>query len=123
MHSGVLIPEAGSIPIKFADGWDYQILSPVNREGVALLGDVEKIVSLGKQRIATVEDHGTLKVRIKFARGEDTLTISGYASHLPNLKALQGRLNNTAYDSQTKVFRAQVAPAGSEEAILQISPR
>jgi hypothetical protein len=122
-HRGELIPEAGSIRMKFADGWDYQILSPVNRQGLALLGDTDKIVTLGKQRVAALEDHGTLTMTIKFAHGEDLLTISGYASHPPKLKALQGKLNNAAYDPQTKIFRAQVAPAGPGEAVLQVSAR
>jgi hypothetical protein len=122
-HRGEVIPDGGSLRMKFADGWNYQILSPVNRQGLALLGDTEMIVSLGKQRIATVEDDGTLTATIKFARGEDVLTISGYAPHLPNLKALRGKLNSTAYDPQTKIFRARVAPADSGEAILQVSAR
>jgi hypothetical protein len=120
-HRGELVPDSGSLAMKFTDGWDYQILSPVNRQGLALLGDTEKIVSLGKQRIAAVEDQGTLTVTIQFAHGEEILTISGYASHPPKLKALQGKLNNTAYDPETKIFRAQVAPAGSGEAILRVS--
>ena len=122
-HSGELLPDGGSLRMKFADGWDYQILSPVNRKGLALLGDTDKIVSLGKQRIAALEDHGTLTVTIKFAQDEDLLTISGYASHLPKLKALQGKLANAAYDPQTKIFRAQIAPAGSGQAILQVIER
>jgi len=122
-HSGELIPDGGNLRMKFADGWDYQILSPVNRQGLALLGDTEKIAPLGKQRIAALEDHGTVTVTIKFAHGEDVLTISGYASHLPRLKALQGKLTNPAYDPQTKIFRAPITPAGSGEAILQVSAR
>ena len=121
-HSGELLPDGGSLRMKFADGWDYQILSPVNRKGLALLGDTDKIVSWGRQRIAALEDHGTLTVTIKFAHGEDVLTISGYAAHLPKFKALQGKLANTAYDPQTKIFRAQVAPAGSGQAILRVIP-
>jgi hypothetical protein len=119
-HSGTLLPDGGSLRMKFADGWDYQILSPVNRKGLALLGDTDKIVSLGKQRIAALEDHGSLTVTVKFAHGEDLLTISGYASHLPQFNALQGKLANTAYDPQTKIFRAQVTPAESGQAILQV---
>jgi hypothetical protein len=122
-HSGELIPNGGSLRMKFTAGWNYQILSPVNSQGLALLGDTEKIVPLGKQRIATLDDHGTLTVTIKFAHGEDALTISGYALHLPRLKALQGKLTNAAYDPQTKIFRAQITPAGSAEAILQVSAR
>jgi hypothetical protein len=122
-HSGALIPKAGSIRMNFAAGWDYQVLSSVNRRGLALLGDTDNIATLGKERIAALEDHGALTATITFAHGEDVLTISGYASHLPKLKLLQGKLNNTAYDPQTKIFRVQLAPAGSGEAILQISAR
>jgi hypothetical protein len=123
MHNGELLPDGGSLRMKFTDGWDYQILFPVNRQGLALLGDTEKTVPLGKQRIAAVEDHDTLTVTIKFAHGEDLLAISGYASHRTELKALQGKLNDTSYDPHTKIFRAQIAPAGSGEAILRVSPR
>jgi hypothetical protein len=111
-----------------AVGWDYQILSPVNRRGLALLGDTEKIVPLGKQRIAAVDDHGALTATIEFAQGETILAISGYASHRiashrPRLKALQGKLNDTSYDPQTKIIRAQIAPAASGQAILQVKAR
>jgi len=119
-HSGELLPDGGNLRMKFTDGWGYQILSPVNRQGLALLGDTDKIVSLGKQRIAAFEDHGSLTAAIKFAHGEDLLTISGYASHLPKFKALQGKLANAAYDPQTKIFRVQITPAGSGQAILQV---
>ena len=122
-HRGEMIPEGGSLRMRFVDGWDYQILSPVNREGLALLGDTEKFVPLGKQRIADLEDRGTLTTTIKFASGEDMLTILGYASHSPKLKVLKGKLNNTAYDPQTKIFRAQIAPSSPGEAILQVSAR
>jgi len=122
-HHGELLPDGGTLQMKFADGWDYQILSPVNRQGLALLGDTERIVPVGKQRIASVDDRGALTVTIKFAHGEDGLTITGYSSHRPKLKALQGKLNDTSYDPQTKLFRAQIAPAPSGQAILQVSAR
>jgi hypothetical protein len=95
----------------------------VNRRGLALLGDTEKIVPLGKQRIAAVDDHGALTATIEFAQGETILAISGYASHRPRLKALQGKLNDTSYDPQTKIIRAQIAPAASGQAILQVKAR
>ena len=95
----------------------------MNRQGLALLGDTEKIVPLGKQRIASVADHGALTETIKFAHGENMLAISGCASRRPGLKALQGKLNDTSYDPQSKVFRAQIAPADSGQAILQVSAR
>jgi hypothetical protein len=120
-HTGKLIPPGGSLRMKFEGGWDYQILSPVNRKGLALLGETGKIVSTGKKRISALEDHGTLTATIRFAQGEDALPISGYASQRPKLKALKGKLENVAYDAQTKMFEARVAPGSSGVAILRIS--
>jgi hypothetical protein len=119
-HRGEVIPAGGNLRMKFEDGWDYQIISPVNRKGLALLGDVGQIVPMGKKRVAAFEDHGTLTATIEFAGGEETLPISGYASRRPKLKALKGQVENAAYDSQTKMFEAQVAPAKSGEAILRV---
>jgi hypothetical protein len=49
--------------------------------------------------------------------------ISGYASRHPKLKARQGKLYDTSYDPQTKIFRAQIAPPAPGQAILQVSAR
>jgi hypothetical protein len=122
-RTGEVVPEGGSLRMKFEDGWDYQILSPMNRKGLALLGDTERIVPLGKQRIAALEDRGTLMATIKFAPGEDIIAISGYAPGEPKCKALKGKLNKVTYDPQTKLFQAQMAPASSGEAILRVSAR
>jgi hypothetical protein len=119
-HTGEVVPDGGSLRMKFQDGWDYQILSPVNRKGLALLGDAERIVPMGKQRVAALEDRDTLTATIKYAPGEDTLAISGYATRQPRFKGLKGKLNNASYDSQTKMFQAQLAP-DSGEAILRVS--
>jgi len=119
-HSGEVIPGGGNLRMKFKDGWDYQMLSPVNRQGLALLGDTRRIVPLGKQRIAALEDRGALTAKIKFATGEDILTISGYAAGRPELKAVQGKLRKTDYDERTKIFEAQVSPDKSGEATLKV---
>ena len=122
-HSGYLIPAGGTLSMHFKDGFAYDVLVPVNRDGLALLGDTEKIVPLGKKRIGALEDRGTLTATIEFAHGEDVRTISGYASHSPKLKVLKGDLRNMDYDSRTKIFRAQVAPASSAEAILRVNAK
>jgi hypothetical protein len=120
-HNGELIPAGGNLRLKFADGWDYQVLVPVNQKGLALLGDTRQIVPAGKQRIAALEDHGSLTTTVRFAPGEDVLTISGYASHRPKIKALKGQLRNATYEPETGIFQAQVAPDSSREAILRVT--
>jgi hypothetical protein len=119
-HTGEVVPDGGSLRMKFQNGWDYQILSPINRKGLSLLGDADRIVPMGKQRIPAVEDRDALTATVKFASGEDTLAISGYATRQPRFKALKGKLKNSSYDTQTKMFRAQLAP-DSGEAILKVS--
>jgi hypothetical protein len=39
----------------------------------------------------------------------------------PKLKALQGELRNVAYDPESKIFRAQIAPGSSGKADLRVS--
>lgn len=122
-HTGALIPAGGSLVMKFQDGWDYQILSPVNSKGLALLGDTAKFVSMGRKRIAAVEDRGTLTATIEFADGEHALSISGYASRSPRLKALKGKLTSATYDRKTSMFVAQLTPSQAGRAVLRISPK
>jgi len=119
-HTGTVVSAGGTLSAPFRDGFAYLILVPVNRQGLALLGDTEKIVPLGKQRIAALSDRGTLTATFKFAQDEHVRTISGYSADQPKIKALKGELKNVTYDSETKIFRAQVAPASSGEAVLKI---
>lgn len=120
-HAGKVVPAGGTLSAGFEDGFAYLILVPVNRQQLALLGDTEKIVPLGKQRIAALSDHGTLTATITFAQGEPVRTISGYSAHQPKITVLKGKLKNVAYDSESKLFQAQVAPADSHEAVLRVS--
>ena len=122
-HTGEMIPAGGSLRMKFHDGWDYQILSPVNRKGLALLGDEQEIVPMGKKRIAALEDRGTLTATIKFAPGEDAIPIFGYASRRPKLRALQGKVKNPAYDPKTHGFQVEVMPSGTGDAVLRVAAR
>ncbi|HTU33834.1 MAG TPA: hypothetical protein VMF66_08540 [Candidatus Acidoferrum sp.] len=122
-HAGTLVPSGGNLAMKFDHGWDYQILSPVNRKGLALVGDTANFVAMGKKRIAAVDDRGTLTATIRFAPGEDTVPISGYAADRPKVKTAKGSANNFAYDSQTRMFELNVSPGKSGEAVLRISAR
>ena len=120
-HTGSLISAGGTLSAHFRDGFAYLILVRVNRQGLALLGDTEKIVPLGKQRIAVLSDRGTLTTTILFAPGETARTISGYASQKPKLQAVKGALKSVAYDAETKIFQAQVTPSSSGKAVLHVS--
>jgi hypothetical protein len=122
-HTGSLVPADGSVAMHFKDGFSYDVVVPVNREGLALLGETQKIVPLGRKRVAALEDHGALTAAIKFGRGEAPIAISGYAAHQPKLHALKGKLERESYDPGTKIFQAKIAPGTSGDAVLRISAR
>jgi hypothetical protein len=109
--------------MEFKAGWAYWVLSPLSRDGIALLGDTGKIVPLGKARISAIRDQGELVAGVKFAPDESVLTISGYASHRPKLDASSGEIKNVTYDEQTHVFAVQVLPARSNEAEIRVMAR
>jgi hypothetical protein len=122
-HTGELILPGGNLRMKFVDAWDYQILSPVNRKGLALLGDTEQIVPLGKKRIAAIEDRGTLTITIEFARGENTLPISGYASRRPKVKALEARRRTWRTTRRCACFSFKCRPRKVAEPWCELPPR
>ena len=109
--------------MKFENGWAFQVLSPVNRDGLALLGDTEKIATLGKARFAAVKDDGSLSATVRFSSDERMRVISGYASHRPTIAATTGKIGTVSYDGQSHIFTAQVLPGGSQQAEIGISAR
>jgi hypothetical protein len=121
MHKGEVVSRGETVHMKFADGWGYEVLAPINSKGLALLGDLKQIVPAGKQRIATLEDRGTLTATINFAPGEDVVAISGYAAHRPKIKALKGKLKSVAYDPKTELFDLQVASAKNRQAVIRVA--
>ena len=120
-HTGKVIESGGTLPIHYKDGFSYTVLVPVNQEGLALLGDTEKIVPLGKQRVASIENNGSLAATIEFAPGESELNISGYASRRPKLSALSGELKHVTYDPKSGIFQVRLSPSPSGRALLKIS--
>lgn len=119
-HAGQLIPAGGSLAMEFSDGWAYQMLAPVNRDGIALLGETAKIVPMGRARFADLsQDHG-ITATIAFAAGETTQAISGYAAHSPKVKAISGTVRDVQFDEATHIFTAHVTPGESNQAQVQI---
>jgi hypothetical protein len=122
-HKGQLIPVNGVVDLHFADGWAYQILSPVSRDGLALLGDTDKIAPAGRQRISEMKNDGALSATIRFVAGEQALTISGYAAHQPKIRAMSGDVTDVTYDDNSHLFTSQVTAGKSQEAKIRITAR
>lgn len=122
-QKGQVIPADGSVTMAFTNGWAYQVLSPINRDGLALLGETEKIAPQGRARFADVKNAGALTATIRFASGEPAQTVSAYASHRLTIKALSGKIGTAHYDKETHIFTAQVLPGADQEAQIQISTK
>jgi hypothetical protein len=88
-----------------------------------MLGDTKQIVTMGRQRIVGRQERGAIVATIKFAPGERTRTISGYASRHPGLKAIQGKMKTVAYDDRARIFTVEVSPGPSHTATIRIHSR
>ena len=59
--------------------WRYQIAAPIGPSGIAMLGDTGHFVSLGKKRITSLSDDGTVRITIAFTPGETSRSLRGYS--------------------------------------------
>lgn len=89
----------------------FYILSPVGQSGIAFLGDQDKFVSTGKQRIAAVRDNADkLEADVVFAASEPAITLHGYAPSAPHLSARAGKASAVQYDAATQHFTVEIQP-------------
>jgi len=122
-HLGQVIPADGSLLMKFQDGWAYEVLTPINRSGLALLGDADKIAPLGRARFVEVKADETLSATIQFTGDERVQTITGYASRRPAVTAISGKIGTVQYDETTHLFTAQVFAGSAQQAKIQVNAR
>ena len=101
-----------------AKDYAYRALAPITRTGVALLGDLGKLVPTGRARIPSVQDREDgLRVTVLFAKGEAPVTLAVFSPNRP--KVTGGTV--TAYDAFTG--RATVLVTGSDRAEITIDGR
>jgi hypothetical protein len=87
----------------------YYVVAPIGRSGMAFLGDAGKFASVGKQRISTWSDDGTLRATVTFAPGE-TVTLHGYAPTAPTATATTGTVGPVTFDATNRRFTVLVSP-------------
>jgi hypothetical protein len=98
----------------------YYIVAPIGRSGMALLGDLGRFVTMGRQRIATVSDDGRLHVTVTFAPGEQAVILTGYAPRQPIAQASQGRVTAIDYNRAHKLFQIALTPGVHDTTSLVI---
>ena len=99
----------------------YLIAAPIGPSGMAVLGDLDQFVSMGKKRIPAITDDGQIHLTIAFAPGESARTIHGYAPVAPVIAATAGAAAPTTWDARTHRFAVTVSPGPAGTAALEIS--
>ena len=86
------------------------LAAPVGRSGIAFLGDRDKFVGTGKQRIASLADRpGRLAVDALLAEAEKAVTFHGYAPAAPRVSVKGGRAGTVQFDSGSGHFSVDIS--------------
>jgi hypothetical protein len=87
----------------------FYVVAPIGKSGIAFLGDKNKFVGMGKQRIRSVQDEsGKLTVGLLLAAGEKSVVLHGYAATAPKATVLAGVDDALQYDPSTGHFTIEV---------------
>ena len=122
-QTGKRIPAGSSFAMAFQDGWAYAVVTPLGKTGIGVMGDTDKIVPLARERFPSVTHSTNAHVTIAYAPGEDAVTLTGYATRRPVIRATRGSADSMQYAEATHLFRVTVHPtatAGERRAELVI---
>jgi hypothetical protein len=93
------------------DAAAYYVVAPVGRSGIAFLGDRDKFVGTGKQRIESIRDEaGKMTVGVVVAADEKTILLHGYSDSAPTATVLAGEDDPVQYDPVTRHFTVEIKP-------------
>jgi hypothetical protein len=119
-HTGTYIGMSSTYTTTLSPGGNYYVLVPTGPSGIAFLGDEGQFVTLGKQRIAAVNDNGVLEVTVNFAPGETSRTLFGYSPQSVRVATTTGTHRTPAWSDATQIFTVQVHPGTSGTAQVRI---
>ena len=116
--AGTVVPAGQAFTGSVDRDGSYYVVAPIDRAGIAFLGDAGKFVSLGAKRVTSLRDDGTVQASVSFAPGEGALTMHGYAQHPVQVRATAGQVSDVSYDAATHLFSFRVAPTGPVASFL-----
>ncbi|HXK03852.1 MAG TPA: hypothetical protein VMS37_15730 [Verrucomicrobiae bacterium] len=100
----------------------YLVLAPVGPSGMAVIGDTDQFVTMGRKRISAIEDAGGyVNLTVAFAAGETSRTVTGYAPWEPSASAFDGSIRGMTYDPKTQQFRIVMTPGADAAASVRIA--
>ncbi|MES1262199.1 MAG: hypothetical protein ABUS49_10720, partial [Acidobacteriota bacterium] len=115
--TGRLLDPHASVTFNLTEGAGYFVLAPVGKSGIAMLGDKDHFVSMGKKRIPAFRDDGEADMTITFARNEQMRTIFGYSPVPVDATAVTGSRSAAAYDASTRIFTLNLHPSAGKARI------
>jgi hypothetical protein len=87
----------------------FYVVTPILQSGIAFLGDKNKFVGTGKQRITSIDDQtGGLTVGVAFAENEKSVTLHGFADVAPKVTVQGGSNDRVHYNSATHYFTVKI---------------
>jgi hypothetical protein len=106
------------------DRWAYYQIAPIGVSGIAFLGDEDKFVSTGKQRIASIKDEpGKLTAQVLFAAGEGPVRVHGFAAAAPAVAVDGGTAGAVAYDAASGLFTVDISSPSDQAVNVGLSAR
>ncbi|HEY1662622.1 MAG TPA: hypothetical protein VGI03_09405 [Verrucomicrobiae bacterium] len=83
----------------------FYVVAPVGKSGIAFLGDKNKFVGTGKQRITSLQDEtGKLTIGVVLAANEKSVTLHGYALAAPKVTVISGLDDAPEYNPASHYF-------------------
>jgi hypothetical protein len=121
--TGQVVSPADVIQKTIAGDALYLVLAPIGPSGMAVLGDVDHFVPMGKKRVPALTDDGEIHLTVAFANGETARVIKGYSPFVPGAKATDGSIGAVKYDAATQQFEIPVMPGADGMGSILIQRR
>jgi hypothetical protein len=121
--TGQLMQATDTIDRQITGDSMYLVMAPVGPSGMAIVGDTGHFVTMGKKRVTSAADNGTVDLTVAFAAGEGTRTITGYSSFLPAVHVSEGTVTEVKWDRAKRQFHATIAAGDSGRAVMKIGRR
>jgi hypothetical protein len=111
-RSGLLISAQTPVEKQLDEqGWAAYAIAPVASNGIAFLGDENKIAGMGRARIVSLVEKGnSVIVQVALSAGEDALSLHGYSAQPVSVKASNGNAVLGSYENTTGIFHIDVSP-------------
>jgi hypothetical protein len=129
-----LVDASTFIPLERDAKHEYFVLAPLLQNGMAVIGDAEKFVTMGEKRIASVEVAGrALQIGVVSNQEWNPVTV-GYAGERPaavqvgdakleemsSLDALRAARTGWFWDHQANLWHVKLDFAGASEMQTQV---